>query len=324
MTTDATMTVLLTSVGRRVELVRLFDQAIAQRGMPVRVIGTEIDITAPAAQALGPERTRIVSRVQDPSYPAEIARIIQDEGVSLVLPLIDPDVERLAGEDGRVEGTDAIFGSVARRHVDVVSDKWKTFEFLTLHEIPTPSTHIPNEYRWSGEDVIIKPRNGSASRDVYRARNRAEFEFFSNYVSGAVVQQCLAGPEVTIDMIVGRDRRILAVAQRERISVRGGEVSRGITIDSPEIYDIAMRVAAALNPYGPITVQGMWGKSGFMVTEVNARLGGGLPLAVAAGVPVAELLLESWLGLSQRPGETARATAGVLMSRYDASFFTRA
>lgn len=315
------LTVLLTSVGRRVELVRLLDRAIAAEDLPVRLISTDIDPLAPAAHFMD-ERARMVPKFRDPGFVPAIADICTAEHVDLVLPLIDPDIERLATDDGRVAGTGAVFGSVRREFVDAVSDKLETFRFMTAHGIPTPLTWTPDEFEFDGTPVIIKPRNGSGGANVFVVHNRAELEFFTGYVPDPILQEMLPGPEVTVDVIIGRDRQLLGTAQRERIAVRGGEVSKGVTVADPEIAALALTVAGVLDAEGPITVQGMWADDGFRVTEVNARMGGGLPLACAAGLDVPGLLFGSWLG-RPAPTEPLQAEPGVFLTRFDDSFFFR-
>jgi carbamoyl-phosphate synthase large subunit len=101
--------------------------------------------------------------------------------------------------------------------------------------------------------------------------------------------------------------------------VRGGEVARGVTINDPDIAAVVAGLVHHLNPTGPVTVQGMYDGGTFKVTECNARMGGGLPLAVAAGVPVADLLARSWAGEHVEPVSTY--ATGVVMARFDDSFF---
>ena len=56
------------------------------------------------------------------------------------------------------------------------------------------------------------------------------------------------------------------------------------------------------------------------VFEINARFGGGYPLAHQAGAPFAKWLLEEQLGLPSTANEDWRE--GMLMLRYDAAFFS--
>lgn len=311
------VTFLLSSVGRRVELVRLFLRYMEENPGRLRVLATEIDPHSPAAQVMG-DAVRIVPRTDDPAYVPTLVELCRAEGVDAVLPLIDPDIAVLGGV------TEIPLASVGASEAAMVSDKWLTFLWLKDHDIPTAKTWLPENHQLTASDlpVFMKPRRGSGAVDAFAVRTPQALAFFTEHVDSPVIQELLPGPEVTIDVIVGRDGEVLATAQRKRLAVRGGEVSRGEVIDDPQITTLVDRVADALKPTGPVTVQGMYDATGnFRVTEINARMGGGLPLAIAAGVPVIDLLVRSFSG--QEPMRHRGIDVGLHMVRFDESFFYR-
>src|SRR5262249_48929600 len=114
---------------------------------------------------------------------------------------------------------------------------------------------------------------------------------------------------------------VMSVISRKRIEVRSGEVTKGVTCVDAGIIDACCRVAQALHAKGPITVQGLYRNDVFYFTEVNARLGGGVPLAIAAGAPVAEWLLASAANLPIDLPPLGSYESGVLLTRFDDSFF---
>jgi carbamoyl-phosphate synthase large subunit len=91
---QGTVNILFTSAGRRVELLRWFDRARLDEGIAGTSIAADIDPLAPALQVA--DRTYIVPRLSDPGYVDALARIVRDEDIDLIVPLIDPDVPVLA------------------------------------------------------------------------------------------------------------------------------------------------------------------------------------------------------------------------------------
>ncbi|SFS00272.1 carbamoyl-phosphate synthase large subunit [Agrococcus baldri] len=308
------LTVLFTSVGRRVELIRHFlDHASANPG-DLRVLGTEIDRFSPAAQLLG-DAALGVPRTEDPSYDRVIADICSENNVDVIFPLIDPDILRL----GTTE-TSAPLASVDPESARMVSDKWLTYRWLVDRDIPTAISWLPSELVDTGYPLFMKPRRGSGGIDAFKIHSTVELDFFTTYIDDPIVQELLEGPEITVDVIVGARSEILAMVQRQRLAVRGGEVSRGAVVEDPAVSALVYQVIEGLKPTGPVTVQGMYARDkSFRITEINARMGGGIPLAVAAGVPVARLLTDSWLG-RERTEETA-IDVGLHMVRFDESLF---
>lgn len=310
------VTLLLTSVGRRVELVRHFLEYIESNPGRLRVLATEIDPHSPAAQVMG-DAVTIVPRTNDPAYVPTIVELCRTEHVDAVLPLIDPDIAVLG------DVADVPLASVGPVESAMVSDKWLTYEWLRANDIPTAQTWLPEDGPEVAElPVFMKPRRGSGGVDAFAVKTPQALAFFTDHIEDPVIQELLAGPEVTVDVIVGRDGQVLATAQRKRLAVRGGEVSRGEVIDDAQITDLVDRVVSALKPSGPVTVQGMYDSTGaFRVTEINARMGGGLPLAIAAGVPVIDLLVRSHAG--EEPARHEGIDVGLHMVRFDESFFYR-
>ncbi|WP_206445697.1 ATP-grasp domain-containing protein [Agrococcus sp. KRD186] len=309
------MTVLFTSVGRRVELIRHFLEYASAHPEDLSVLGTEIDPFSPAAQVLKHAVIK-VPRADDPAYLQVISDICHERGVNVIFPLIDPDVYTL-GTASRLP-----LASVGPDAAVIVSDKWLTYQWLNEHGIPTVESWLPGSIGEVDFPLFIKPRRGSGGVDAFQVNSENEFAFFSSFIDSPIVQRSLSGSEITVDVVVGARGEVLATAQRMRLAIRGGEVSRGMVVDDPEVTQIVGKVVTALQPSGPITVQGMYASDGsFRVTEINARMGGGIPLAVAAGVPVARLLVDSWLG--REPEAVKTLDVGLHMVRFDDSLFYR-
>jgi carbamoyl-phosphate synthase large subunit len=215
-----------------------------------------------------------------------------------------------------------VFASVPAEHIATVSDKWRTFRWLVDHGFPNAWSCLPGDV---GQGVkfplFIKPRKGSGGTDTYVVRNHEELAFFSRYVENPIIQTLLPGPEITVDAIVGRSGDLLALTQRKWLLIRSGEVSRGVTVFEPQVDSIVRAVVSELKPRGPVTIQTMWDGEQFCVNEINARMGGGLPLSVAAGVPVGDLLLSSWAGDPVKV--ISEYEQDLVMSRFDGSFFAR-
>jgi carbamoyl-phosphate synthase large subunit len=111
---------------------------------------------------------------------------------------------------------------------------------------------------------------------------------------------------------------------RERIEVRVGEVAKGVTIRDQRILDACVRIAAALPASGPITVQCFLHDGVPHFTEINARLGGGIPLGIAAGVDAPRLLLAAVAGLPVARPRLGDYRTDLYMTRFDESFMLTA
>jgi carbamoyl-phosphate synthase large subunit len=315
------LSVLFTSVGRRVELLRAFRHAYATLGLEGRTVAVDID---PLASALNvADCAYMVPKVTAPAYVPTLAEICRRERVNLVFPLIDPDIPVLAANRAELEATGARLAVVDPAAAVVAADKWLTGEFFRSLGLDTPRSWLAADLEGQTLEypLFIKPRCGSAATATFAVRNARELAFFVEYVPDPIVQECLPGPEITSDVICDLDGSVLAVISRRRIEVRWGEVAKGVTVSDPRITDACVRIAAALPAVGPITVQCMMKDGAPRFTEINARMGGGAPLGVAAGADWPAWLLAGCSGLPVEAPPLGSYRSGLYITRFDDSFF---
>jgi len=117
--------ILFTSVGRRVELLRSFRKAYQTLGISGRIVALDVDPLAPALRLA--DRPCIVPRVDRPEYIGALLKILRDEQIAAVFPLIDPDVPVLAEHRTLLESTGArlaVVSSAAARIRETPSGWW--------------------------------------------------------------------------------------------------------------------------------------------------------------------------------------------------------
>jgi carbamoyl-phosphate synthase large subunit len=319
--TPRSINILFTSVGRRVELVRAFRDAYQKLELTGNIVAVDIDPLAPALAAA--DIPLIVPRLDDPAYAPTLVEICREHQVRLVFPLIDPDIPVLVrmAEDLAAIGTHV--ATVSAEHLDTVSDKWQTYQFFNRLQLPTPTSWLPGDVdpdrlRYP---VFVKPRFGSASVHTYAAREPEELRFFQRYVRDAIIQEFLPGPEITSDVLCDQTGALMGVVSRRRIEVRWGEVAKGVTCFDPAVATGCCRIASVLRPHGPITVQGLVKDDVLHFTEINARMGGGLPLGIAAGADSPRWLLARAAGLPVEIPPVGSYQRDLYLSRFDESLF---
>ena len=114
---------------------------------------------------------------------------------------------------------------------------------------------------------------------------------------------------------------LLGVVSRRRIEVRSGEVAKAVTVRHQAIIDGCARIASELPAVGPITVQCMMRGNVPCFTEINARFGGGVPLAIAAGLDLPLLLLSRCAGIPVSAPPLGTYQTDLHIIRFDESYF---
>ncbi len=316
------ISLVFTSAGRRVELLRVFKAAFRSLDLDGSVIALDIDPLAPALQVA--DRSYIVPHLSSRDFIPTLIRICRRERAKAIFPLIDPDIPVLAAHRTELEATGVSLAVAPLEAVQIAADKWRTIEFFRMIGLSVPDSwtsvgSIPDKEICF--PLFIKPRFGSAGRGAYRVTNPEELHFFSDYIPDPIIQEFLPGPEITSDVICGLDGEVLSVVSRQRIEVRWGEVAKGVTIYDKDILEGCVRVARAFRVKGPITVQCIMKEGIPHFTEINARLGGGAPLGIAAGADWPQWLISRLAGLRTEVPSLGGYRRGLYMTRFDDSFF---
>lgn len=316
------MTILVTSAGRRVELIRCFRESAVELGLQLRVLAAEARPELSAACQVA-EDSFVVPRCRDSGYVPALLELCRRERIGLLVPTIDTELDVLGrhAADFAAAGTRVVVSSP--EFVAVARDKETTARLLDGAGVNVPRTMRLSEYRRRPEllvgEVIAKPIGGSSSVGIMRGRAVGDFGALSG--DEYIVQELWSGVEYTVNVFANQLGALQCVVPHRRIEVRGGEVSKGRTERVPRLEEAAHRIASALSGMrGPSCFQAIVRESGeYAVFEINARFGGGYPLAHRAGATFTKWLLEEAAG---RPSTAHnRWREGVTMLRYDAAVF---
>ena len=317
------LSVLITSAGRRVGLAEAFRESARELGFGLRLLACDLRPELSAACSIA-DHAFAVPRCDDPAYPDAILRLCERESVDLVVPTIDTELKPLAYvlEAAAMGGT-RIHVSPADT-IDIVRDKSRTAEHLGMAGLPVPRT-VPLETVAAGGPglgwpVFVKPRAGSASRALSVAHSLDELPVMS--CEPMVAQTYLRGKEYTVNIFIDQHGVLRSVVPHWRIGTRAGEVEKGVTVRNHVFEELAMGIVEALpEARGVMCFQLIDDvETGPQIIEINARFGGGYPLAHRAGATFTRWLLEEVGGLS--PSCTNDWTEGLMMLRYDAAVFS--
>jgi carbamoyl-phosphate synthase large subunit len=322
----AACTVLISSAGRRVELIRCFRDGAARLGIDLRVIAIDVDPGMSAACHMADLAIR-VPRCDQAQFTEDLLGICLRHEVDLIVPTIDPELEPLSGHAARFSEIGVELAVAAPEVVRLARDKLRTAQFLASRGMPAPRSGRldevmadPHAWPWP---LMLKPRSGSSSvgiRIMSSAEELAEFGPSPDYLA----QELLRGEEYTVNLFFDRTGRLSCAIPHLRCEVRAGEVAKAITRRHPGLEAIAWRLGETLpGARGALCFQAMVDQAGrAVVFELNARFGGGYPLAHQAGARFAQWLLEETTG---RPVSAHNHWQdGVLMLRYDHAVFCAA
>jgi biotin carboxylase len=185
-----------------------------------------------------------------------------------------------------------------------------------------------------GYPVVVKPRGMGASigvvlakdepelRDAFHTAEESSFEGAADYHGGALVEEYLDGPEISIDgCVVDGEYRSMFLA-RKRVGMEPYFEELGHTVDAsdplradPELAEVLATAHRAIGfRYGVTHTEVKLTRHGPVIVEINGRLGGDLiPLlgklatGIDPGVAVVDVATGKWPDLA----DTEARAAGV-------------
>jgi carbamoyl-phosphate synthase large subunit len=321
-----TFTVLLSSAGRRVSLLRSLRADIAAAGLRGRVVACDVSWTAPAMHVA--DAAHLVPRCTDPTVVSRVAELCEQERVDLVIPTIDTELPVWAALKDRLNATVAVSDPPA---VAIAADKRRTNAHCLAAGVPCPRQAPLAEVRadptgWSFP-LVVKPAGGSASVGVHRVDTWASLDRIEDHddlEGGLVAEERARGAEHTVDVLVDRTGVVHCPVVRRRHEVRAGEVSKAEVVRDGQLASLAVKAVETLpGAYGPLNVQLFSDGQTATVIEINARFGGGYPLTWRAGGRYGEWLVRE-VAFGDVPPTDPPIEHGLMMLRWDEEVFVRA
>lgn len=318
------LNILLSSAGRRVALVGCFREALSELGLRGKILTIDASLDAPAAHLA--DGFWQVPPCDNPTFIPVVLDICRRQRVRIVVPTIDTELPVYAARKHLFREVDTTVCVSGLETIGLCADKVCTHRWLVKNGFPTIQQEAADSVLSSPRDwqlpVIVKPRNGSASKGVRRVNSLEELRLISLNETGFLVEEMASGEEHTINVFVDRKGKCLCAVPHRRLEVRAGEVSKALTVKHEEMMELGRKVAEYLpGAYGPLNVQCFCsGKADMTIIEVNARFGGGYPLAHRAGAHFTRWILEEALGL-QPTSSFDDWQDDLAMLRYDEAVF---
>ncbi|MDO8772751.1 MAG: ATP-grasp domain-containing protein [Burkholderiaceae bacterium] len=309
--------ILLLSAGRRVELAQVFASEIKARGLHAKMVATDLKPELSAACHVVDVAVKS-PRVNDPSYIDFLLSTCKAHKVGLVIPTIDTELLLLAQNRDAfaAEGVHLIISDEAL--VRDCRDKRLTAGLFNNLGIDTPCIFERTAIQFP---CFSKPYDGSCSigasvvQDVSMLSDAMladEKMMFMELIDGSHT-------EFTVDAYYDQIGKLVCFVPRQRIEVRGGEISKGVTRRN-HVYDYLLPKLTRLEgARGCITLQLFvnFQTGRFAALEINPRFGGGYPLSYSAGANYPGWLIDEYL-LDKKIPFFDGWEANLLMLRYDA------
>lgn len=309
--------VLITSAGRRVELLNAFLEAASDLGRKSAVFAADLNPSLSSVCQVV-DRFFALPRVTEPDYPEALLACCLENDIGLVVPTIDTELAVLADQRSRFAEYGIHLVVSDSELVSLCRDKRLTGNLFQKYGIS-----YPRIYPVSAVDFpcFVKPYNGSSSIGAKVLKQASELSDLMRSDSSLMFMELIDSRyvEYTVDAYYDKSENLRCLVPRKRIETRAGEVSKGVTRRNFVHARLSDALHSVSGARGCLTIQVFVDEANedIIGLEINPRFGGGYPLSQSAGARFPLWLMQEYL-LGIPPEFSDEWESDLLMLRYDA------
>lgn len=313
--------ILITSAGRRGELIKLWrESAVSILGPNARVFANDLRPPLSAACQLADQSFEIC-RCTDPDYSAKVLEQCLAHGIQLVIPTIDTELQVLADAKQAFASAGVHLVVSDPGLIRQCRDKRLTAALFMALSIQTPKILDPKNLAFP---CFMKPVGGSCSQGIKSLPSSDYLAPIDTCDPENIFQELVPSHwiEYTADLYYSKSGELISCIPRQRLEVRGGEISKGITRKDSVLEFLKSRLAHLEGATGVVTLQIFADprRETILGIEINPRFGGGYPMSHAAGAEYPAMLIREHL-LGESMDYQEEWLADLVMLRYDTMVF---
>lgn len=287
---------LILSCGTRNKIIQYFKRELGKKG---KVFATDSNELAPALYEA--DEHFIVPRINDPGYLEHILKICEENNITGILSLIDPELSLLAKNRQKFLeiGTTPIISEY-----EVVEKSFNKFifnQFLEENGFNSMKCYIDlNDFYLDLENniidfpVFVKPFNGSASININKVNTKEELELLFSRYDNLMIQEFMDGIEYGVDIYIDMiSDEPVSIFIKEKLKMRAGETDKSVSVKNEKLIDLVKRFVKITGYKGIIDIDIFKVDNEFYISEVNPRFGGGYPHAYEVGVNIPNQIINN-------------------------------
>lgn len=313
------MNILITSCGRRTQLIKYFKNEFKGIG---NVVVTDCDELAPALYFA--DKFYITSRINDTNYINDLIEICKKEEIKGIMSLIDPELSLLAKNKEKFKEIGVELIGSDYETTELCFDKYEFFKFLNENNFKCAKTYISLEdfkkdynERKISFPVFIKPRTGSASLGVNKVDFMEHLELLYKLFPNMIIQEFIPGQEYGVDCYIDLiSNEVISIFAKKKIRMRSGETDKAVSIKNEKLFNVIEELVRKLNLRGTVDIDVFESNGEWIISEINPRFGGGHLLAYKCKENYPKFILNN-LNNDINDKQIGKYKSGVCMIKHD-------
>lgn len=329
----AELNVAITCAGRRVGLVRAFQEALQGCGL---VHALDASPSAPALAAA--DRALIVPTLESPDYIPALLEFSTREDIRLLIAVHDLELPLLAAHRQSFAERGTCVLVPTPEVVDLCWDKWQCQTWLRSGGMMCPRNYLHEDDALRAVDsgaigfpLVVKPRWGVGSIGLESAGNADELRMvsaldrarlassvlaaksLSDPMHSLVIEERIDGTHYCLDVVNDLSGDYVTCWPKEKLRMRAGTADRVRFVDDAALRDVGQVLSSLVRQPGPMDVDVIRTPEHDYIIDVNPRIGGTYPFSHAAGADLPRTLL-AWVSGHEADPDWLRVRNGATFS----------
>ena len=242
-------------------------------------------------------------------WKKKFLKILEKEKIDLVIPGLDFELEHLLEINNILEKYKSRCKIIIsnKKTLNTFQDKWLTVQYLKKNNFPFPKTALASDSKKFLKEnkfpLIVKPRIGSTSKNVYLVKNHVELKRAIDRCKKPIIQEYMyyKNNEYTCGTLM-RNNKILSCISLKRKLKNGNTIKATLenNIVSKSINKFLINITSKINPDGPLNFQLCFKNNKPYIFEINPRFSGTTPLREIFGLNEIEIYINSYLNKKKK------------------------
>ena len=273
--------ILITSVSKKIPLIKSIRKSTNKINKKIRIIGADSN-----KECIGkffvdefwnwPKLEKISVN--------EIISFCKTKKIIAIIPTRDGELEFFAKHKMILEKNNISVMISNKNIVRISIDKLLFYKKLNAMKLPVVKTAKKIEEIKSTK-FVVKERFGSGSNKVGINLTKNKAIIHAKKLNNPIFQPYFKGTEFSVDLYVGKNRKVKGCIIRKRNLIVNGEAQISETVKNSKIERICIQIVEALKFFGHIVIQIIIDKNNQIhIIECNCRFGGASTLSIEMGL----------------------------------------
>lgn len=186
--------------------------------------------------------------------------------------------------------------------IDVMNDKWKTYEFLKNNGFPVIDSTLEREYsklrNYFCGDFLVKPRASYSSRGIKQISNVETFNYYNFLLADQFMAQRIVGDNdheyTAAAFCYGDGRCSKPIILKRKLSFEGATQTAEV-VDCQLIENSIIELTKLLKPIGPTNFQYRIENDIAYLLEINPRISSSTSIRNSFGYNEAEMAIQFYV-----------------------------